>query len=88
MTNQVAVKKGHPATQERVIDLISWRLNIPSSQIHPYTHLKDDLYLDAIDILLLIIELESRFNVFLTPEEVEAIETVQDASFIFQQSAA
>lgn len=88
MTNQVAVKKVHPATQERVIDLISWRLNIPSSQIHPYTHLKDDLYLDAIDILLLIIELESRFNVFLTPEEVEAIETVQDASFIFQQSAA
>lgn len=75
-------------TQDRVIDLISWRLNVPSSHIHPFTHLKDDLHLDSIDLLLLIAELESRFNIYLTPEEAEAIETVQDASFYFQKYAA
>ncbi len=74
--------------QERIIDLISWRLNVPVKQIHPYTHLQDDLHLDAIDLLLLIAELESRFNVYLTPEEAEAIETVQDASFFIQKHAA
>ena len=75
-------------TQDRVIDLISWRLNVPPTHIHPYTHLKDDLHLDAIDLLLLIADLESRFNVYLSPEEAEAIETVQDASFYFQKYAA
>ena len=75
-------------TQNRVIDLISWRLNVPPTHIHPYMHLKDDLHLDAIDLLLLIADLESRLNVYLSPEEAEAIETVQDASFYFQKYAA
>lgn len=75
------------STQKKVIDLISWSLNVPSSHIHPYTRFRDDLHLDAVDLLLLIVELESRFNVFLTPEEVAAIETVQDASFHLQRYA-
>lgn len=75
-------------TQNRVIDLISWKLNLPPNHIHPYTHLKDDLHLDAIDLLLLIADLESRLNVYLSPEEAAAIETVQDASFYFQKYAA
>ncbi|HMQ60797.1 MAG TPA: phosphopantetheine-binding protein [Flavilitoribacter sp.] len=75
-------------TQDRVIDLISWRLNVPPTRIYPYTRLQDDLLLDALDMMLLIVELESRFNIFLTTEEVEGIETVQDASFLFQKYAA
>ncbi|MCG8326851.1 MAG: acyl carrier protein [Chitinophagales bacterium] len=74
--------------QERIIDLISWKLNVPSSSIHPHTRLQDDLNLDAIDMLLLIAELESRFDVYLTKEEVEAIGTVRDASFYLQRNAA
>lgn len=75
-------------TLDRVIDLISWRLNVPPTHIHPYMHLKDDLHLDAIDQMLLIADLESRLKVFLSSEEAEAIETVQDASFYFQKYAA
>lgn len=75
-------------TQDRVIDHISWRLNVPPTRIYPYTRLQDHLHLDALDLMLLIVELESRFNVFLTSEEVEGIETVQDASFLFQKHAA
>jgi acyl carrier protein len=74
--------------QERIINLISWKLNVPSSSIHPYTRLRDDLNLDAVDLLLLIAELESRFNTYLTKEEVEAIATVRDASFYLQKHAA
>lgn len=74
-------------TQEAIIDMISWSLNIPTARIFPYTSLIDDLRLDPIDKMLLIIELESRLNIYLSPEEAEAIETVQDASFYFQQRA-
>ena len=55
---------------------------MPVKHIHPYTHLQDELNLDAIDLLLLIAELESRFNVYLTPEEAEAIETVFGADHL------
>lgn len=75
-------------TQSRVINLISWILRVPSSKIYPHTRLRDDLALDAFDVALLIANLENRFNVYLTPEEVEAIETVQDASFYLTRPAA
>lgn len=76
------------ATEERIIDLIGWSLKVPTSRIYPYTHLQDDLHLDTVDLLLLIIQLEERFNVYLSPEEVAAIETVRDASFFIQKHAA
>lgn len=75
-------------TQDRVIDMISWALKLPPKRIYPYTHLQDDLHLDAVDLLLLIIQLENRFNVYFSSEEVAAIETVQDASFFIQKHAA
>ncbi len=74
--------------QDQVIGHISWTLNVPASQIYPYTHFRDDLQMDALDILLLIAELENRLNLYLTPEEVEIIETVQDASHLFAKHVA
>lgn len=74
--------------ENRVIDLISWRLNVPTSNIHPYSRLQEDLHLDAIDLMLLIAELESRFNTYLSAEEYDSIETVQDATRFFQKYAA
>ena len=77
------VRKTDPKTEDRVIEVISFTLNIPSSQIYPYTHFRDDLLLDAVDVLLLIAKRESRFHVYLTSEEAESIETVSDAANIF-----
>ena len=54
MTNQITVES--PAAthtiQNRVIDLISWRLNMPVDNIHPYSRLQEDLYLDATNYLM------------------------------------
>ena len=86
MSHQLVITES--PTQEYLIDLISYKLNVPSSYMHPLTSLKEDLDLDPVDLLLLIVELESRFQVYLSPEEVEAIETIQDASFFFQKNAA
>jgi len=76
------------ATTRRVSDLISFMLNIPTTRIHPFTSLKDDLLLDAIDILLLIAALESKFDVYLSPEEAESVQTVEDIAFLLQKNMA
>ena len=75
------------STQRRVIDLISLKLKVPPSKIFPYTDLRDDLLLDPIDMMLLIADIESSFNVFLSNEEVEMIETVGDATGLINKYA-
>jgi acyl carrier protein len=76
------------ATTRKVSDLISFMLNIPTTRIHPFTSLKDDLLLDAIDVLLLIAALESKFDVYLSPEEAESVQTVEDIAFLLQKNMA
>ncbi len=81
--------KINPTTEDQVIEVISWMLNTPPSHIHPYSSLQDDLYLDGIDTLLLIAKLESCFDVYLTPEEAESIETIRDmVSYFLKRQAA
>ncbi len=75
-------------TQEKIIDFVSWQLNVPSSIIFPSSNLSADLNLDPFDKMLLIAELESRLNVFLTSEEASNIETIQDVSQFFNKHAA
>ena len=78
----------HPQnTQDRLISLISWKLHVPSSRIYPHTKLRDDLQLDQVDLLLLIADIEHSFDVYLTTEEADAIETIEDASFYIQKYA-
>jgi len=86
--NNVIIRKMGSSFENRVIQAISFTLNVPASHIHPYTHLRDDLHLDAVDMLLLIAKLESRFRVYLTPEEVDSIETVRDAAGFFYHEPA
>ena len=74
--------------EQQLIDLISWNLKIPSSQLNPYSDFADDLLLDAIDKMLLIAYLEAQFGVYLSPEEAASIQTIQDASNFFTKKYA
>ena len=67
-------------TQQRVIAMLSWLANVPTSRLCPTTNIKDDLNLDSIDVMMFIVQLEKWFNVVLPTEEVESIETVKDAA--------
>ncbi|MFK7809410.1 MAG: acyl carrier protein [Saprospiraceae bacterium] len=67
-------------TLEKVISMVSWVADVPDSQICATTNIKDDLNLDSIDVMMLIVKLEKWFDVILSSEEVEAIETVKDAT--------
>lgn len=74
-------------TQQQIKNMISWVANVPPTQICPSTSLREDLNLDSIDFMLLIIKLEKWFNVFLTNEEIDDIETVKDISEYITQRA-
>lgn len=74
-------------TLKKVIDLMSLMLNIPVNKIRPFTSLRDDLLLDTIDVMLLVAALESKFDVYLSPEEAESIQTVQDITLLLQKNA-
>lgn len=88
ISKPVIARRKNLTTEAQIIEVMSWMLDIPISQLYPYAHLKDDLYLDSFDIDMLIAKLESRFGVFLTPEEVANIETVHDAASYFSTKHA
>jgi acyl carrier protein len=71
--------------QENVFRSISQALNIAPQRLYRGTHLRDNLHLHAVDTTLLIATLESRFNVFLSPEQVATIETVDDIARCFSR---
>ncbi len=64
--------------EDSIVHTISWSLKVPAHRLNWYTHLRDDLLLDTLDVQLLIVTLESHLNVFLSEEEADAIETVGD----------
>lgn len=64
--------------QENVINVVSWATKIEPNRICMTTSIKDDLALDEIDRMSVILELEKWFNIELTSEEAERIETIKD----------
>lgn len=84
MLNTPSVFINSSPIENQVIEMLSWQLHVDVSSIRPYTRFRDDLMMDAVDINLLIAQLESRLNVYLSAEEIEGIETVADAGRCFR----
>jgi len=69
----------------KVINLISWIIDIPINRICPTTNFHEDLMLDTIDFSIMILKLEAFFNVSFSAAEVDRIETVKDASYLINR---
>lgn len=69
--------------KDQVVNTISWTLNVAPQRLLPYTHFVDDLHLDDLDMMLLIVALESHLDVYLTREQVDGIETIADVTRCF-----
>ena len=65
---------------DKIIYLVSWIANVPVKEILPSTHIQEDLNVDSIDFMLLTIQIEKLFKVDFSHEDVEKIETIQDAN--------
>ena len=70
---------------QKVMNLVSWIVDIPINRICPTTNFREDLLLDHIDFSIMIIKLEAFFNVSLSVSEVSRIETVKDASYLINR---
>ncbi|THH40057.1 acyl carrier protein [Neolewinella litorea] len=76
----------HPAMTSRsalLMQNLSSELRLPGHRLHTFTRLREDLFLDALDIELLVAGLESRLEYYLTEEEASQIETVGDLQHYF-----
>ena len=62
---------------------LSSELRLPGHRLHPFTRLREDLFLDTMDVELLVASLESRLEYYLTEEEASQIETVGDLQHFF-----
>ena len=67
----------------RLMHTLSDELRTSESRLQPFIRLQDDLFLDPMDVQLLIASLESKLEYYLTEEEMAQIETVGDIQTFF-----
>ena len=65
--------------KERVISLVAERMGVEPDQITEDTHFVNDLQSDSLDMAELVIDLEEEFNMSISDEEAQKIETVGQA---------
>ncbi len=65
--------------RERVIKLIADRMDADPEQITDDTHFVNDLQSDSLDMAELVIDLEEEFDLSISDEEAQQIETVGQA---------
>ena len=63
--------------KERIRELIADKLGFDTVEVLPETKLINDLGMDSLDRIELMVEMEREFDISLTDEEIEIIETVQ-----------
>ncbi len=72
-----------PARTSALMQNLSSELRLPNHRLHAFTRLREDLFLDSMDIDLLVAGLESKLEYYLTEEEAGQIETVGDLQHYF-----
>ncbi|WP_188205774.1 acyl carrier protein [Alkalibacillus aidingensis] len=64
---------------DRVKNIIVERLDVDESKVTEAASFKDDLEADSLDVVELVMELEDEFDMEISDEEAEKINTVGDA---------
>lgn len=64
---------------EKVRELVAERLNVDEDEVTEDAKFIDDLGADSLDIVELVMDLESEFDLEIPDEDAEAIATVADA---------
>jgi acyl carrier protein len=64
---------------ERVRELVAERLSVDEDEVTEDAKFIDDLGADSLDIVELVMDLESEFDLEIPDEDAEAISTVADA---------
>jgi acyl carrier protein len=67
------------AIDKRVKEIISEQLGVDESQVTGEASFMDDLGADSLDTVELVMALEEEFDIEISDEDAEKIQTVQDA---------
>jgi acyl carrier protein len=65
--------------KDKVIELVADRMGVDADQITEQTHFVNDLQSDSLDMAELVIDLEEAFDLTISDEEAQKIETVGEA---------
>ena len=63
---------------EEIINIISTTLDIDKSLINENTNLAKDLEVDSLDLVDLINEFETRYNIVIEDKDIKNLQTVKD----------
>ena len=65
--------------RQKVVSLVAERMGVEEDQITDDTHFVNDLQSDSLDMAELVIDLEEAFDISISDEEAQQIETVGQA---------
>jgi acyl carrier protein len=68
-----------PATEERVIEIVSEQMGVSKDQITRDTSFINDLNADSLDTVELVMEFEEEFEISIPDDAAEKIQTVGQA---------
>ncbi len=63
---------------EKLVGMIADQLGVSEGEITPKTRLKEDLEADSASIMMLVMDVESEFNIEFEDDAIETIKTVED----------
>jgi len=66
------------AVEEKVIEIISHKLNLSKDQVKPEASFVDDLGADSLDLVELVMAMEEAFGMEVPDEDAEKLRTVKD----------
>jgi acyl carrier protein len=64
--------------EERIIEIISQKLNLSKDQVKPEASFVDDLGADSLDLVELVMAMEEAFGMEVPDEDAEKLRTVKD----------
>jgi len=71
--------------EARVISLIVEKLGVDADEVKPETNIKDDLGADSLDVIELVMAMESEFSITIPDEAYDNLETVQQAITLVEE---
>ena len=73
--------------EDKVRKVIAEKLSVDIEEVVPQATFVDDLGADSLDLVELIMSMEEEFDIEISDEDAETLETVQDAIDYIKQHA-
>ncbi|MFO7560861.1 MAG: acyl carrier protein [Desulfobacterales bacterium] len=67
------------SVEDKIIKIISEKLDVDINEVIPKASLVDDLGADSLDLVELVMTMEEEFDIEISDEEAEKLITVQNA---------